>query len=377
MNDVKIALTDKPLNSDDLFDTMFNAIEDYLFILDKHGLIISANDVAKQKLEYTFDELSGMDITQLHPPQRRDQVREMVKEMIDRKGSKCLIPLMTKSGKLIPVETRVFQTKWYGEDVIFGISKDVSEQKDLEKRLEEQKVYVETASEMKSRFLANISHEMRTPMNGVMGFLQLLKGTHLDNEQLEIVKEAVLASRVMMNVINDILDISKIESRKVVMEKRQLELPALVERVINFYKKMALEKKVQVESIVKPNVPSKLIGDPVRIKQIISNLLGNAVKFTSQGSITCWVELIETINGKAKIQVEVRDTGIGIKSEVAKKLFNPFIQEDLTSTREYGGMGLGLAISKELVEMMGGEIWVESKPGEGSSFFFTIMLEEA
>ena len=231
----------------------------------------------------------------------------------------------------------------------------------------------EFANSSKTMFLANMSHEIRTPINSIMGFLELLKYTELDYEQNEMIKEIKNASESLLRVINDILDISKVEAGKLSLEKIEFSLHKTVQDVVNLFLPKAQEKKLTITVNIDKDVSENVIGDSTRLKQILSNLLGNAVKFTTNGMIDIKVY---RKNEENFTYFEVLDTGIGIDEMVLEKLFSPFIQEDSTTTRKFGGTGLGLAISKELVHMMSGEIWVESKKDIGSKFIFYIELEK-
>jgi len=224
---------------------------------------------------------------------------------------------------------------------------------------------------LKSDFLANMSHEMRTPLNAIIGMTDLTLGTELTPKQQEYLSIIRTSSRALLGLINDILDFSKIESGKLELERIPFNLARLINETVGVVRADAAQKGLEIVNAIRSDVPAVLVGDPLRLKQVLVNLLGNAVKFTAKGSVRLKTELSSLVDRDVVVRFSVTDTGIGIPKEAAGRLFTPFSQADGSTTRKYGGSGLGLAICRRLVRFMDGEIQVESKPGKGSVFSFT------
>jgi two-component system sensor histidine kinase/response regulator len=353
-----------------------------IFGTDTDGKITFINPAACRMLGFAAEELIGQrshDAFHHHRPDGSDYPREECPMFAAYKhGQASRIDdefLWRKNGTGLPVEYGA--TPMLKDGIVVGsvVSfTDITLRKEQEAALMHAKAKAEEATEMKSMFLANMSHEIRTPMNAIIGLSHLALKTQLTPKQRDYISKVHNAGTSLLAVINDILDFSKIEAGKLDLETTDFRLDEVISSVTTLTAQKAHEKGLEFLAHVAPGMPEIFLGDPLRLGQILTNFVNNAVKFTERGEIRLDIQPVERTGGKIQLKFSVRDSGIGMTKEQAAKLFQPFTQADMSTTRKHGGTGLGLTICRRLVELMGGRIWLESEPGSGSTFYFTIWL---
>jgi two-component system, sensor histidine kinase and response regulator len=311
------------------------------------------------------------------PGEARTQVEKAIGSALEH-GTPCdlTVPFVTRTGTPLWIRFMVAaETKNGVVTRLSGALQDVTQPRQAEEARLAAKDAEAAAIRAKGNFLANMSHEIRTPMNGVIGMTELLLDTPLQSSQREFAETIRTSATTLLGIINDILDYSKIEAGKLEIERVPMHIRDVVEDVGMAMAVHATAKNLELIVNVDPGVPDRVLGDPTRLRQLLTNLISNAVKFTQQGEVVVEVFPLALQNGRALLSFEVRDTGIGMPEEIVSRLFEPFVQADDSSTRNYGGMGLGLAIVRRLVNLMGGKIDVTSRPGGGSVFSFSLPFD--
>lgn len=346
---------------------------DIMMFLDKEGNILEANDAAVRMYGYTLQELLAMTVFDLRRIKKTSYVIAQM-ELAHQEGIIFETTHYRKDGTMIHMEVSSKGNVLGNKSVLLSIVRDITERKKAQEAMILAMEKAEAANAAKSQFLANMSHEIRTPMNGIIGMTDITLMTDLEEEQREYLTIVKSSTRSLLRVLNDILDYSKVEAGKIDLEKMPFDLQTTMNDVIDLFEIGAKQKGLEINLNMDRRVPKNIIGDSVRLRQVLSNLVGNGIKFTSQGQIIINVTIEKMYENKVKLKFVVEDTGIGIANDKLDKLFKRFSQVDDSNTRQFGGTGLGLAISKKLIEIMGGEIGVKSKENVGSSFFFTAVF---
>ncbi|MEI6209562.1 MAG: PAS domain S-box protein [Desulfuromonadales bacterium] len=368
-------IEEKIRNAEALYHSLVETSQDLIWQCDGEGRYTYLNLAWEQIFGYEIDEMLGKKFFDFQTSENVERDLAAFEHLMQGNSISGYetIHLGKTGNKIHLVFNALFICDEAGNIVgASGTAYDITERKQAELDLLQAKAAADSANRAKSEFLANMSHEIRNPMNGVLGMTQLLEMTELSEEQREFVAGLKMSGKNLLSLINDILDLSKIEAGKIMFELAEFSLQHCINDVVLMQKSVIHEKRLKLDVEVSDDIPPFMMGDQHRIKQILHNLMGNAVKFTSQGGITISAQLLEQQDASLLVLLAVRDSGIGISPENLDKIFRPFEQEDGSTTRNYGGTGLGLTISSRLVELMAGNISVESTPGAGSCFKVTL-----
>ena len=372
-------------NSEARISAILEAAADGIITVSGQGHIINLNAAAEKIFGYKTHELLHEKINMLMPEPYKNEHDDYINHYLKTSEKRVIgasreVKGIRKDGTMFPLELSISEVRLKYTRLFTGIVRDITEKKKAEKELKDAKEDAEAANRSKTQFLASMSHEIRTPMNAIIGMADLLGETVLDPEQTKYVSVFKSAGETLLSLLNDILDLSKVEAGYLEIEHTNFDIEAILKRMQEVFAHRMKEKSLIFEIHKDPKVSKRLMGDPSRLGQILFNLIGNAVKFTGKGSVRLDVKVLtpgETDTEKPMLLFSVADTGIGIPPDKLEMIFERFVQTDATVTRKYGGSGLGLTISKMLVTLMGGRIWVESKLGKKTTFYFTMPFESA
>lgn len=339
-----------------------------VMVFDEQGNILYGNKAATEKLEYTKEELLNCNMTQIFKQEfqtgdfsfKKEKIFEKKETALYRKNSSCFF-----------ANIRCFTME---NGIYYLLAEDITGQKDIDNRIRQMKEAQENDGRARTEFTANVTHELRTPVNGIKGHITALMDVVENEEQRKIMEVILYCCENMSSIINNILDFSKLDAGKLVLEEDEFDFYKMIENVIATHTATINKKDLKLNIFVDEKIPRVLIGDELRLNRILNNLISNAVKFTSVGSVSVSVNKVREVNDEIELFFLVKDTGIGISKEEQNRLFQSFSQVDASITRRFGGTGLGLVITKQLVEMMNGNIHVESEKGKGSTFSFSIKL---
>ena len=355
------------------FHTIYESALDGIVLIDMNTQkFIEYNSMAYEMYGYTKNEFANLLTSDLEAVHDREQIKEVQAIILERGWHRFESKHRAKDGSLKDMLISVVTINLDNQTYLYTTFHDITAMKMKELELQIAKERADKANRAKSEFLANMSHEIRTPLNGVIGLTNLVLQTNLETTQKDYLNKVVNSSNILLSIINDILDSFKIEANKIELEEIEYNLDKIFHTISDLFTYKAQEKGIELNCFMSDDICYNLIGDPLRLTQILTNLVGNAIKFTFSGHIDVRVDLVEKIDDILKLRFSVKDTGIGIPEGQQKHLFQAFNQVDSSNTRKYGGTGLGLSISKQLVELMGGDIRVKSQKNRGSEFIFTI-----
>src|SRR6185312_3635770 len=376
-------------SSEERYRELFENANDVIFLHDLKGKIIAVNRAAEYLTGYSRSEVLGHNFDQLISPEARALIHDFIRAHLGGSATQHYeLPIVSKFGnrRFLEVSTRILYRR--GQPVaIQGIGRDITDRKQAQQRLEESSRELQRkneelshalqmareATQLKEQFLANTSHELRTPMNGIMGMVNLLLETNLNLDQREYAEAVNQCANDLLTIINDILDVSQIESGRLSLSEQPFDMRDSLQAVLRMLRLRALAKNLQLGCELDASLPEQFIGDSVRLRQVFTNLISNAIKFTSNGGVLVKLMYLPDVN---RVRCEVIDSGIGVSDSVRERIFEAFVQADGSTRRRFGGTGLGLTISKQLVELMGGRIGTyNNESGVGSTFWFELPLK--
>ena len=378
LDGISIDITDRKQAEQNLklYKEIFARSNEAVAIIDPDFRFLEQNEAHRELLGYSDEEIRKLSPAALMSEEAFQNFR---KQLVNASSFRFETTLRTRSGKPLDAEKSAYSILNNAGDMLclVGMVRDITERKRTESERQMAREAAEAANRAKSEFLANMSHEIRTPLNGVLGMTELALNTNLSEEQREYLTLVKSSGEALLTVINDILDFSKIEAGRLDINLIDFDLRDSLGDTLKTFSLRAHEKRLELALQVAHDIPYLVEGDPTRLRQIVVNLVGNAIKFTDKGEVVLHVKLESRTEMEMMIHFTVTDTGIGIPADKQQLIFAPFTQADSSATRRYGGTGLGLAISLQLVEMMGGQLWVESEVGKGSSFHFTLSFHSA
>jgi two-component system, sensor histidine kinase and response regulator len=347
-----------------------------IVLTDEQGRFVEFNESFQTLTGYSEKELKALDYWTLTPPEYVAQEKVLLRQVLSSgRYGPYEKHYIRKDGSRVPIRLNGVALRINDRPHIWSLVEDITVQRVSEAAMVDAVAAAEAASKAKSDFLANMSHEIRTPMNAILGMLQLLQKTRLDARQQDYAAKTETAAKALLDILNDILDFSKIEAGRQTLEAHEFELEQVLRDISVILSANIGEKDIELVFDIDKRVPPRVIGDSLRLQQVLINLVGNAIKFTEFGEVVLVVRPLQLTGEHATLAFEVRDTGIGIDQDKLTTIFDGFSQAEASTTRRFGGTGLGLAISQRLVRLMGGELGVESERGRGSRFFFTIALD--
>jgi two-component system sensor histidine kinase/response regulator len=377
-------------SSEERFRELFENANDVIFLHDLKGKILAINRAAEYLTGYSRSEVLGHNFDQLIAPEARPTIHDFIRAHLGGSATQHYeLPIVSKFGnrRFLEVSTRILYRK--GQPVaIQGIGRDITDRKLAHQRLEESSrelqrkneelsralTLAREATQLKEQFLANTSHELRTPMNGILGMVNLLLDTALTDDQKEYAEAVNQCANDLLTIINDILDVSQIEAGRIYWNDAPFNIRDSLQAVIRMLRLRASAKHLELTCEIQPSVPDQFIGDSVRLRQVLTNLIANAIKFTSEGSVHVRLMFLPEVK---RVRCEVIDSGIGVSDAARERIFEAFVQADGSTRRRFGGTGLGLTICKQLVELMGGRIGsYNNHPEPGSTFWFELPLRQ-